>query len=265
MTTAEASPPDVPLRERLPGARRPPRLTSQLLAARAAYVLRGNDLGVMTSAAPELYPHMWSWDAAFVAVGLARLSVPRAVQELDTLLGAQWGNGMIPHIVFNPDSSGYFPGPQRWGCHAGVAAGSPVPGDVGDLPAAGARDRRAAHVEAARRQGRSDRQVAEEFIDRGVRPLVAWHRWLATARDPAGTGRVTLHHGWESGMDNSPRWDGPYSRVAVGADLPPYRRRDNLVVTDASSGPATGSTTATCGSSRRCAGSATTTPSCTSG
>ena len=30
------------------------------LAARAAYLLRGNDLGVMTSAAPQLYPHMWS-------------------------------------------------------------------------------------------------------------------------------------------------------------------------------------------------------------
>ena len=45
------------------------------LAARAAYLLRGNDLGAMTSAAPRLYPHMWSWDAAFVAVGLAALSV----------------------------------------------------------------------------------------------------------------------------------------------------------------------------------------------
>ena len=70
------------------------------LAARAAYLLRGNDLGAMTTAAPLLYPHMWSWDAAFVAVGLAPLSVERAVVELDTLLSAQWGNGMIPHIVF---------------------------------------------------------------------------------------------------------------------------------------------------------------------
>ncbi|HYP95310.1 MAG TPA: glycogen debranching protein, partial [Mycobacterium sp.] len=70
------------------------------LAARAAYLLRGNDLGVMTTAAPLLYPHMWSWDAAFVAIGLAPLSVERAVVELDTLLSAQWANGMIPHIVF---------------------------------------------------------------------------------------------------------------------------------------------------------------------
>ena len=56
--------------------------TPTQLAARAAYLLRGNDLGTMTSAAPRLYPHMWSWDAAFVAVGLAPLSVERAVVEL---------------------------------------------------------------------------------------------------------------------------------------------------------------------------------------
>src|SRR3981189_547108 len=84
------------------------------LAAPAAYLLRGNDLGVMTTAAPLLYPHMWSWDAAFVAVGLAPLSVERAVTELDTLLSAQWRNGMIPHIVFAPGVGNYFPGPARW-------------------------------------------------------------------------------------------------------------------------------------------------------
>ena len=56
------------------------------LSARAAYLLRGNDLGVMTTAAPLLYPHMWSWDAAFVSIGLASLTVERAVVELDNKL-----------------------------------------------------------------------------------------------------------------------------------------------------------------------------------
>ncbi|HPZ93820.1 MAG TPA: glycogen debranching protein, partial [Mycobacterium sp.] len=92
------------------------------LAARAAYLLRGNDLGTMTTAAPRLYPHMWSWDAAFVAVGLASLSVERAVVELDTLLSAQWSNGMIPHIVFADGADGYFPGPDRWACDRLAAA-----------------------------------------------------------------------------------------------------------------------------------------------
>ncbi len=227
---------EVPVPRERAGLRRPARLTSQLLAARAAYVLRGNDLGTMTSAAPRLYPHMWSWDAAFVAVGLARLSVPRAVLELDTLLGAQWGNGMVPHIVFAPGESGYFPGPERWGCHLGVPHAPPFPATSGicQPPVHAVAVQRI--VEAARRQGRSDREAAGDFLDRAWRPLVAWHRWLATARDPQGRGRVVLHHGWESGMDNSPRWDEPYSRVVVG-DLPPYERRDTRVVTDASMRP----------------------------
>ena len=43
------------------------------LATRAAAVLRANGVGSMTRAAPALYPHQWSWDAAFVSVGLAHL------------------------------------------------------------------------------------------------------------------------------------------------------------------------------------------------
>ncbi|NUS42674.1 MAG: glycogen debranching protein [Mycobacteriaceae bacterium] len=208
------------------------------LAARAAYLLRGNDLGVMTSAAPKLYPHMWSWDAAFVAVGLAPLSVERAVVELDTLLSAQWKNGMIPHIVFADGAGGdYFPGPDRWEC-ALLAAHAPQHPDTSGIM------QPPVHViavqrilEHARRRGRSTRAVAEEFLDRRWADLMRWHRWLAHARDPGGAGRITLYHGWESGMDNSPRWDSAYANVVVGPDLPPYRRIDTEVVRDPAQRP----------------------------
>ncbi|HEY7054477.1 MAG TPA: glycogen debranching protein [Mycobacterium sp.] len=201
------------------------------LAARAAYLLRGNDLGAMTTAAPLLYPHQWSWDAAFVAVGLAPLSVERAVVELDTLLSAQWSNGMIPHIVFANDGDGYFPGPARWGCSA--------------LAAAAPRDRQTSGItqppvhaiaierilDHARRRGRSTRRVAEEFLDRRWGALMRWHRWLAEARDQYEHGRITLYHGWESGMDNSPRWDGAYANV-IPDEVPAYVRQDNMIVLD---------------------------------
>ncbi len=72
------------------------------LAERAAAVLRGNDLGGWTKAAPRLYPHQWSWDSAFIAIGWAHLDVHRAAEELRTLFEAQWATGMVPHIVFNP-------------------------------------------------------------------------------------------------------------------------------------------------------------------
>ncbi len=125
-----------------PGTDSPP----TQLSARAAYLLRGNDLGTMTSAAPKLYPHMWSWDAAFVTVGLAPLSVERAVIEMDTLLSAQWRNGMIPHIVFANGRDGYFPpGPAAGSARDWPSAPPDFPRHLGDHPASGPRDRGAAH------------------------------------------------------------------------------------------------------------------------
>ncbi len=213
--------------------------TPTQLAARAAYLLRGNDLGVMTSAAPKLYPHMWSWDAAFVAVGLAALSVERAVVELDTLLSAQWANGMIPHIVFAPGVDGYFPGPERWACSE-LAAAAPADRQTSGItqpPVHAIAVQRI--LDRARMSGRSTRAVAEAFLDRRWNAMVRWHRWLAEARDPDQHGRITLYHGWESGMDNSPRWDAAYANVIAGA-VPPYERADTHIITDASQRPSDG-------------------------
>jgi hypothetical protein len=209
------------------------------LAARAAYLLRGNDLGHMTSAAPRLYPHMWSWDAAFVSVGLAALSVERAVVELDTLLSAQWGNGMIPHIVFADGVDGYFPGPDRWACRQLTAA---APADrqtsgITQPPVHAIAVQRI--LDRARIRGRSTRAVAESFLDRRWNDLFRWHRWLAEARDPGQRGRITLYHGWESGMDNSPRWDSAYANVIAGS-VPSYERADTHIISDPSQRPSDG-------------------------
>src|SRR5215210_2147845 len=64
------------------------------LAARASEVLRQNDMGGWTRAAPNLYPHQWSWDSAFIAIGLAHLDVLRAARELSTLFAAQWATAV---------------------------------------------------------------------------------------------------------------------------------------------------------------------------
>ena len=204
------------------------------LAEGAEYVLRSNDRGRMTVAAPRLYPHLWSWDAAFVSIGLARLSVPRAVTELRTLLAGQWSTGMIPHIVFG-ESGGYFPGPDRWrtdtaACApAGVATSGicqpPVHAiAVGEVVARG------------RANGGEDRVCVERFLQETFDCWFAWHRWLAAERDPYGHGLVEIHHGWESGLDNSPRWDHSYASVEPG-ELAPFQRTDTVHVTDLSQRP----------------------------
>lgn len=208
-----------------------PETAQARLRRRAAGLLRANDLGSMTTAGARLYPHMWSWDAAFIAVGLATLSVPRAVVELDTLFSAQWDNGMIPHIVFAGGTEGYFPGPDRWACST-LAIHAPrdrLTSGIAQPPVHAIAVSRI--VERARGADRSTRQVAEDFVIRRWDNLMGWHRWLAETRDPQQLGRITLYHGWESGMDNSPRWDDPYANVVAGV-VPEYRRADNSVVTD---------------------------------
>jgi glucosylglycerate hydrolase len=207
------------------------------LAARAAYVLRGNDAGAMTRAAPDLYPHQWSWDAAFVAAGLAHVDLGRARLELDTLLAGQWRTGMIPHIVFDPSETGYFPGPDRWACaeHTADAPTAPRTSGICQPPVHALAVERI--VEVAADRGPAAEAAIETWLPAVYPRLVDWHRYLARHRDPTGGGLLTIYHGWESGMDNSPRWDEAYSRVEVGPDLPPYQRRDTRIVTDASQRP----------------------------
>ncbi|ACQ79929.1 conserved hypothetical protein [Beutenbergia cavernae DSM 12333] len=188
----------------------------------AAEVLRANDRGQRTVAAPELYPHQWSWDAAFVAIGWATLSVPRAVEEMRHLLRGQWATGMIPHIVFTADA-GYFPGPARWRTER--AEHAPEVATSGICQPAIHSLALYSIGERARRNGGEDAAVFRSFLLDTFDDWVRWHRWLDSARSTHPSGLVEIHHPWESGMDNSPRWDAPCARITVGR-MAPYERED---------------------------------------
>ena len=208
------------------------------LAARAAAVLHANDLGGWTKAAPRLYPHQWSWDSAFIAVGWAHLDTRRACQELTTLFDAQWATGMVPHIVFNlaiPPGA-YFPGPERWDCANLAAAAPPPPTHTSGIAQPPVHALAAWHIRTvAERRGEANLAEADAFL-RGLYPrLLAWHRFLATARDPEGSGLVTVYHPW-CGTDNSPRWDRALEAVVVG-EMEPYVRADLQHVADPSQRP----------------------------
>src|SRR6185437_2056739 len=64
----------------------------------------------------------------------------------------------------------------------------------------------------------------------------AWHRYLASQRDPDGRGLLLIYHPWESGTDNSPRWDAALGRIQPGA-LPAFQRHDLKVVQDPTERP----------------------------
>ncbi len=208
-----------------------------VLRQRAIAVLKANDLGGWTKAAPSLYPHQWSWDSAFIAIGLAHVSIARAADELSSLLRAQWRTGMIPHIVFNPDvaAGAYFPDAAHWACaeHSPDAPEGFHTSGLCQPPIHAIAAMRIVHQAERTEDYAVGAAIAKELYP----GLLAWHRYLHSKRDPEGSGLVTIYHPWESGMDNSPRWDAAMASIVVGADLPAYERADLKHVADASQRP----------------------------
>ena len=188
------------------------------LGAAARAVLAANWRGRHTVPSARLYPHQWSWDSAFIAIGLARVDQQRAQLELATLFGAQWRDGRVPHIVFDPDTpaDAYFPGPRFWAPGAPVLPRRATSGIV--QPPVHAR----AAWEVYRRAG--DRVAAADFLRRMYEPLCAWHDYLTTKRNLGGAGLASIVHPWESGTDNTPAWDSAVREAcAAGATVPAAR------------------------------------------
>lgn len=195
------------------------------LARRAKAVLDGNRVGSWTKPAPNLYPHQWSWDSAFIAIGYARYDQPHAESELRSLFVAQWTNGLVPHIVFNPQATRYFPNPEMW-----RTIGNPrVPRDqlTSGIVQPPVHATAVLHIfRHAQDQGRARAFLAEMFPR-----LRDWHAYLYRERDPRREGLVYVRHPWESGQDNSPLWDASLGRIHPRPDeVPAYRRVDTTIV-----------------------------------
>ncbi|MEF2071669.1 MGH1-like glycoside hydrolase domain-containing protein [Consotaella aegiceratis] len=176
---------------------------------KARAILRQNDQGDYTVPTKGLYPFQWNWDSALVALGFATFDMDRALREIETLLAAQWADGMVPHIVFWQDDTGYFPGHGEWG-----TAVSPPTSGITQPPVA------ASVLIRLHQMGGEVERVRRLLVK-----LDRWHRWFAEARDPDGRGLVAIIHPWESGRDNLPDWDRPLSYVDT-SKVGTYQRRD---------------------------------------
>jgi hypothetical protein len=176
------------------------------LRSEAARVLLGNWRRGYSVPAAGLYPHQWSWDSAFIAIGLRHLSPRRAQQELDSILSAQWADGRLPQIVFHSGrDDGYSPGPTFW--RSEQISGSPAVRTAGFVQPPN-------HALAALMVHEADPAESHRrsFLQRAYPRLVRWHEYLRLRRGgTAGLARIV--HPWESGMDNSPFWDAPLSGV----------------------------------------------------
>ena len=164
-----------------------------------------------TSPNPATYPWQWLWDSCFHAVCWAELGDDRALTELQTALSVQGEDGFVPHMnyVRNP----------------GVAA------DLWGRPDASSITQPPMYGHAVAELVRRGVEVDEETVARAEGGL----RFLLFDRHRLPNGLVALCHPWESGADDSPRWD---DFCPGGFSLESWRRTKNQLVTTIERSPA---------------------------
>jgi hypothetical protein len=191
----------------------------ELLIRQAKMVLDFNWTGEYTRPGPRLYPHQWSWDSALISIGYSRYAPERAAQELRHLFRSQWKNGLLPHIVFDPGFSEYFPGIGFWDAH--LSPDSPDDHQTSGVV------QPPVHATAALELYRHVGEDARPFLAELFPKLAAWHDYLYRERDPEGEGLAYIRHPWESGMDNSPMWDPILLGMQLSPEeVPAYQRAD---------------------------------------
>ena len=187
---------------------------------KAKQILDDNQAGSSTKPSPSLYPHQWNWDSAFIAIGLSHYDTKRATKEIETLFDAQWANGMLPQIVFNKNELGhYFPEPDFWQTQRSPHAPKDLLTSGITMPPV-----HAIAVEEIYNNAKSKKEVMA-FLEKMYPKLLALHSYLYSERDLYHEGLVYIRHPWESGIDNSPSWDLPLSKIRI-KELPSYTRRD---------------------------------------
>lgn len=127
------------------------------------------------------YRWQWLWDSCFNAIIFASLGDPRGVEELSSVLALQNDEGFVPHMGYQAHPATAEP---LWG--------RPGSSSITQPPMYGH-----AAVELDR---------AGFVVDHLLEQITAGLLFFAEHR--RGThGLIRIVHPWESGADNTPRWD----------------------------------------------------------
>lgn len=171
--------------------------TKQLIADCVA-VLKTNDRGTHTIPAEGLYPHQWLWDSCFIAIGLRHVDIEQAKTEVLSLLGGQWQNGMVPHMIFSGDDL-FRRDRNVWRSWLSPYAPDHVATSGITQPPMLAE----AIVSIGNKLPVTERR---SWYQQTYPALLRFHQWLMTDRDPHGEGLALLVHPYECGLDNTPPW-----------------------------------------------------------
>jgi len=188
------------------------------LDLKARAILEKNDRGGYTIPTARLYPYQWNWDSAFVALGFETFDRERAWTELELLLEGQWGNGMIPSIIFRSDDADYFPGPSVWQTQS-ILNPPPTIASTGISQPPVLASIVLSLVDSG---NESDKARAASMIDK----LLLSHQWFQQERTSTHADVIGTVHPWETGRDNNPDWELGFNNMTVDPDLEPYVRQD---------------------------------------
>ncbi len=197
--------------------------TLEKLRQAAIKILNTNRIRQATKPAPKLYPHQWNWDSALIAIGLSHFDPVRAQSEINALLSGQWKNGMIPHIIFNPEAKSYFPGPDFW--DIGDAMESPRGIATSGITQPPLLALAAYNIYCNIR----DKIAGLDFLESTFDAISAYQLFFKRHRNFDDSGLVCIIHPWESGLDNSPAWD-PVLAMITPKPLANFQRTDTSII-----------------------------------
>lgn len=169
----------------------------QLVAASRA-VLEASWLATEGFCPPNttVYPHQWLWDSCFHAIAWTALGDERGLVELAACFEAQLPNGFVPHIRYLSPNTDRGPNPNR-----SSYTQPPI------------------FAHAAAVLARSGRVLPDRLLSE-IEAALTW-LWRSRLGDD---GLLRIVHPWESGADDSPRWDSWIGEPSY--DRNRYRRHD---------------------------------------
>jgi hypothetical protein len=140
----------------------------------------------------NVYPHQWLWDSCFHAITLASLNKhEEAVLELELMFSAQSPEGFVPHMVYHNDPQAALELWRQQG-HSNITQ-PPMYGHA----------LRIIKETLPTNSGLQER--VEKLIKKaadGLEWLLRYRRWF----EPSPL--AIICHPWETGCDDSLRWDG---------------------------------------------------------
>ncbi len=146
-----------------------------------------------------VYPHQWLWDSCFHSLIWLQLGSERARTEIETSLAHQGSDGFVPHMTYWTDGAAA----GLWGRERTSSITQPP-----------------MYGHAIAQLLRGGMGVQADTVARAVAGI----KHLLEDRPRTEAGLVPLFHPWESGCDDSPRWDDWLPDLGVTNDAKGARR-----------------------------------------